>query len=480
MASSLRSVAHPFRPVQHQTNYRGISTETQSKPEGSIGDAFASLSNNHVELPPRFGDLKRELIGANGEAILDSWFRLLRHLDNETLPRVASMGPGAVPEITFSSIMENGGRLPEEAADLVKRHGTIIIRGLVPEKQALDWKQSLLEYAKENPSTKGFPSDNIQVYELYWSKAQLEARSHQNMLIAQTALNTLWSKQDDDRVVLSEPTTYCDRLRIRTPGDTSFNLGPHIDGGSLERWEDPEYRKCYTKILEGRWEDHDAFLIGPRLKATMDMYNCIGGCSALRTYQGWLSLSDCGPGNGTLRVIPDLKTSTAYTLLRPFVTQTTGSWSLDSSSSLFQGATMGAGQELLPNLHTHLNPAGAVSIPTVRPGDAVFWHCDVVHMVEGEHRGDKDSSVLYIPAAPLCDLNANYLKRERASFLNGIPPPDFPGGVGESQHIGRGTADSLSEAGKRAMGLVPFDAGSAHTPGEQAAYKYANEVLGFS
>jgi len=33
--------------------------------------------------------------------------------------------------------------------------------------------------------------------------------------------------------------SYYDRLRIRKPGDSKFALGPHIDGGSLERWEDP-------------------------------------------------------------------------------------------------------------------------------------------------------------------------------------------------------------------------------------------------
>lgn len=69
------------------------------------------------------------------------------------------------------------------------------------------------------------------------------------------------------------------------PGDKSFNLGPHLDGGSLERWEDPEYRKCYSEILKGEWENHDPFSITHRLKATVDMYHGPGGCSAFRSYQ---------------------------------------------------------------------------------------------------------------------------------------------------------------------------------------------------
>jgi plastocyanin len=33
-----------------------------------------------------------------------------------------------------------------------------------------------------------------------------------------------------------------------------------------------------------------------------------------------------------------------------------------------------------------------VSVPKVNPGDAVYWHCDVVHAVEREHTGSGDSA----------------------------------------------------------------------------------------
>lgn len=38
-------------------------------------------------------------------------------------------------------------------------------------------------------------------------------------------------------------------------GDRSFTLGPHVDGGSTERWEDEEYRKVYRVLEEilGLW-----------------------------------------------------------------------------------------------------------------------------------------------------------------------------------------------------------------------------------
>lgn len=71
------------------------------------------------------------------------------------------------------------------------------------------------------------------------------------------------------------PISYFDRFRIRDPGPSVFTLGPHIDGGSIERWEDPGFRSVYAKILEGgeAWRAHDPFDITPRLGANQDLYN---------------------------------------------------------------------------------------------------------------------------------------------------------------------------------------------------------------
>lgn len=180
--------------------------------------------------------------------------------------------------------------------------------------------------------------------------------------------------------------------------------------------------------------------------------------------------------------MPDLIASTAYTVLRPFVKVDANgaAWTLNLDSPIFHGAAMGKGQELTATDHPHLNPHGFVSIPRVRPGDAVFWHCDVAHMVEAEHRGNCDSSVLYIPSLPLCEVNSKYVKDQRDSFLQGLPPLDFPGGVGESQHVQRGGHEDISPgAGRRAMGLERFEPGSQATMGQREAVQTANAILGF-
>jgi hypothetical protein len=83
------------------------------------------------------------------------------------------------------------------------------------------------------------------------------------------------------------------------------------------------------------------------------------------------------------------------------------------------GAMPGAQQYILPSLHPHIVNS-VVSIPQVGPGDCVFWHCDCVHAVEPLCSGEGDSSVLYIPATPLCPKNVDYLLKQRHAFINGL------------------------------------------------------------
>ena len=48
---------------------------------------------------------------------------------------------------------------------------------------------------------------------------------------------------------------------------------------------------------------------------------------------------------------------------------------------------------LTPESHPHLRLEECmISVPKVNPGDTVFWHCDVVHAVENEHKGSGDSA----------------------------------------------------------------------------------------
>ena len=140
------------------------------------------------------------------------------------------------------------------------------------------------------------------------------------MQVYQFLLQQWHSKDPSANVSVSTPAIYADRLRMRLPGDNRFALGPHVDGGSVERWEEHGYGLggVYDPIFQGRWEQYDPWEISCRLPVKSNLYDGQGACSMFRVWQGWLSLSNAKPFEGTLLVNPLLGLATAYYLLRPF------------------------------------------------------------------------------------------------------------------------------------------------------------------
>lgn len=68
---------------------------------------------------------------------------------------------------------------------------------------------------------------------------------------------------------------------------------------------------------------------------------------------------------------------------------------------------------------------------------------------------------MYIPAVPLTPQNQAYVERQKAAFLQGQRPPDFPKGTGEGEggYIGIASVDNvISNEGRRAMGLIDVGA----------------------
>ncbi|KAJ9107534.1 hypothetical protein QFC21_000991 [Naganishia friedmannii] len=465
------SVARTVKQVEDAM--LGSQSPRRPRAEGTIASVFASLSGEKaVALPDRFIDLKRELLHSPDlqNAARAAWTDLCQHLSVKTR-EIADAGNSIIPEVEYKDIA-NG--LAPSLFEKIRASGTLVVRGVVPEQKALEWLEHIKRYIAQNPQVKGFPEDDKAVYELYWSKAQLEARSCSSSLDVQRFLLSLFNKNSTSNadVSFSAPLTYCDRLRIRRPGDSRFALGAHVDGGSVERWEDPTYRSSYKSILEGRWREHDAWDIGGRPTANQNLYDGPGACGIFRAFQGWTSLSSTGPSEGTLKVFPAIKESTAYIILRPFFKANQprislpekayldpANWSLDLDSPTFPGSPLGRSQELNDETHPHLClKETLLPMKPVKPGDQVWWHCDGIHAVESEHKGANASSVLYIPSVPLTEANARYIMDQRDnSYLGRIPPPDFPGGEGEKFFEGTGgDADIVTEQGKQAMGLAPL------------------------
>ncbi|KAJ7036836.1 hypothetical protein C8F04DRAFT_1394077 [Mycena alexandri] len=424
-----------------------------------------------AELPPRFTELKRAIAATNPnfeQDLTKAWNEVLTELDKVTKV-IAKEGSAYIPQVAFADL----GKLNEAQIANIKRKGAVVIKDVVDDEQARAWKSSLEEFIKANPQSEGgFPEDNKQFFHLYWTKAQLQARAHPNMLAASTWLNSLYhttTEQKLDGVDLATPLSYADRFRIRQPGVEWARHPPHIDGGGIERWEDGNFRACFADILSGKWSKHDPYALEPRLEARTSLYRRPNQSSVFRTFQGWLAISKTGPHQGTLKVFPDVLLSNAYIILRPFFRPLVPAdskgildpknWEFDMSTPEFPGIFVRkngfAGPHPTNELHPHLLlDATMTSVPEVNPGDTVFWHCDVIHSVEQEHTGSEDSAVMYIPAVPLTPANARYVDRQKDDFLKGAPPPDFPVATTGIGLVGLGTPEDLEEPiGRKAMGL---------------------------
>ncbi|KAI4731490.1 DUF1479-domain-containing protein [Aureobasidium sp. EXF-10728] len=440
---------------------------------------------------------------AGKEAVIQESFHRLLYALKEEIAVVKALKSKIIPEIDFRDIKDASASFSSE----YKTRGAAVIRHVIPPVEAMEMQEELQKYIAANPQTKAYPSHNPQVYDIFWSLAQIRARSHPYLLAAQRFLLSHWHSRDSASVSTANPTIYADRLHIRTPGDTALAYDPRVDGGGAERWKPTVYgtSQGYESVWQGRWEEHDPWEISSRLSVHSDLYQGAGACSMFRAAQGWLSLSTIKAGEGTLLVNPMLKHATAYYLLRPFFSARKGpmdprsgtfdeaflapdNWTFDyTQTSWLQGASSEKAQELGNVLHPHLElDSTMVHIPEVRPGDYVVWHCDQIHAVDKKHEGTSDSSVLYIPACPLTTRNAEFLARQRQAFLEGLPGPDFGDGVGETSHIGRSGVEDVEEAsqgkdaGMVAFGLQEWDSSAAGlSQAQRELFDRANKVLDF-
>lgn len=123
------------------------------KVEGDISSVFASMGGDKTkELPSRFADLKRDIIGQHGDAILASWKRLLPIVEAK-VREANERGPSIFPEVEFSDIQNN--RIDGAMIKRIKNTGVCIVRNAVPKEEAAEILADVRSYIKANPTTKG-------------------------------------------------------------------------------------------------------------------------------------------------------------------------------------------------------------------------------------------------------------------------------------------------------------------------------------
>ncbi len=408
--------------------------------EQAIVDTKKQLKTNLPELKGIFQDL---------ESDMKAEVSLIEDLVRD--------GKAVIPEVNYEAIQND--QVDETIVASIKHRGCAVIRSVFPKSQVEEWNDELVEYITANgyyEQCQGkahldqyfstLQSGKPQVFGIYWSRPQMLARQDERMAKTKAWLNNLWGTKDNGSLGIDpdRECTYADRIRRREPGDNTFGLSPHTDAGSIERWIDKEYQKVYRHVFSGNWRDYDPFDVKYRTEISEIPSPAVS--HVFRTFQGWTALTEQGPNDGTLKLIPIVR-NIVYTLYRALLD--------DVPENSLCGASPGRALDTNPEWHD-LPLRALVSIPLLYPGDTIWWHPDLTHAVEGHHAGNNFSNVMYIGASPLCKKNSDYLKIQGERFLSGESAPDFSAEDYEINYNGRATLDDLTDLGKKQMGFMPW------------------------
>ena len=367
-------------------------------------------------------------------------------------------GQEVIPIVQYADV--EAGAVPPELIAKINDRGACVVRKTFPPAQADAWDREIAAYVEGNgldaklahaAEDKYFgtlASAKPQIYGIYWSRPQVQARQAESLTRVRVFLNHLWLAESEGQRHFepSQTPAYADRIRRRPPGSASLGLSPHVDGGSVERWLDENFRRVSRHVFSGNWHDYNAFDAAYRPEAREVASPAV--CSMFRTFQGWTALTRQGRGDGTLQLIP-IANAMMYVLLRALQD--------DVPEDELCGAAPGRALSVNSQYHSLLIEALS-SIPLMEPGDTVFWHSDVVHAVENEHRGSGYSNVMYISSTPGCAKNTAYLAKQAPAFLSGRTPPDFAPDDFEVDFKGRGSEADLTPLGRSQLGLPPIPA----------------------
>ena len=400
--------------------------------------------------------LKRELRAQIGDVQA-----VFNKLSDKIATRVAEInalknkGESVWPEIPFADV--KNGTITDAQREAVKRRGCAVIKGHFPREQALAWDRSMLDYLDLNKFDEVYkgPGDNFfgtltasrpEIYPIYWSQAQMQARQSEEMAQVQSFLNRLWTFESNGKQWFDPDVSviYPDRIRRRPPGTTSKGLGAHTDSGALERWLLPAYQQVFARVFDGNVEKYDPWNAAHRTEVEEYTVDNTTKCSVFRTFQGWTALSDMIPGQGLLHVVP-IPEAMAYILLRPLLDDVPE----DELCGVAPGRVLPVSEKWHPLLIEALT-----SIPALDAGDSVWWHCDVIHSVAPVENQQGWGNVMYIPAAPMCEKNLAYAKKVKEALETGASPGDFPREDYEKSWQDRFTVNDLNIHCKRALGMV--------------------------
>ena len=395
----------------------------------------------------------RSRITASGRSVDDVFAviaALVAERTSEIRAEIDATGT-AWPVVEYADIA--AGEVPAATWSRLRRRGCLVVRGHFEHDQALGWDRQIVDYVGTNAffDTYRGPGDDFfttldskpEIYPIYWSPAQMQARQSERMANVQAFLNSLWNNEssgkewfEPDRNVL-----YPDRIRRRPEGTTSGGLGAHIDAGTFDLWMKPEFQRAFRHVFDGSIEQFSPWDAAHRTDGSQ--YPSSTMTSVFRTFQGWTALSDMEHDQGVLHTVP-IPEAIAYLLLRPLLS--------DVPDDDMCGLAVGQAFPVSERWHAPLLQALS-GIPDVQAGDSVWWHGDMPHLVAPVANQRGWGNVMYIPAAPWCPRNERYAASALEALTTGASPNDFPAEDYERDWADRFQVDELNRYGRRGLGL---------------------------
>ena len=149
----------------------------------------------------------RARIEASGRTVEEIWDVVTAQLTEqvEEIEDAKRRGEPIWPVIDYADIA--AGTVSPEAIEHLQRRGCVVIRGTFERDQALAWDQDIVDYVERNDFFANYrgPGDDFfgsvgsrpEIYPVYWSKAQMEARQSDRMARVQSFLNHRWTYESE-------------------------------------------------------------------------------------------------------------------------------------------------------------------------------------------------------------------------------------------------------------------------------------------
>ena len=192
---------------------------------------MATLSLEVENLQEAISSVKAKLRKA-----LPEYARVFREVETEMRSKVAQIvkereaGEAVIPIVQYAEIADSA--VKAEVISAIKDRGACVIRSVFPMEQARAWDDEIGRYVEENnldaklvnrAEDKYFGTLAMakpQIYGIYWSRPQVEARQSESLTRTRVFLNRLWKAESEGQrhIDPEQVPVYADRIRRRPPG----------------------------------------------------------------------------------------------------------------------------------------------------------------------------------------------------------------------------------------------------------------------